>query len=66
MDERVHIGFNFHHWEWKLRATYNRADFYDLFGPTKTSRKGYSLGLQYNKTLLYDEPKTLNLIIDAD
>jgi hypothetical protein len=66
IDERVHIKFNFHHWGWKLRANYNGAYFYDLFGPTKTSRKGYSLGFQYNKTLLYDEPKTLNLIIDTN
>lgn len=58
-DERVHLGFNFHHWEWKISATLNNADFYDLFGPTKKSRKGYSLGLEYDKALLYDEPKTL-------
>ena len=25
-------------------ATWNDADFYDLFGPTKTSRKGYTVG----------------------
>lgn len=64
-DQRVHLGFNFHHWQWKLSATYNGADFYDLFGPTKTSRKGYSLGLQYNKTLLYDLPKTLDFNISV-
>ena len=59
--ERLHLGFNLHYWEWILSATYNGADFYDLFGPTKTSRKGYSLGLQYNKNLIYDKPKTLDL-----
>ena len=62
-DERLHLGFNLRHWQWKISATYNGADFYDLFGPTKTSRKGYSLGLQYKKTLLFDEPKTLDFNI---
>ena len=59
--ERLHLGFNFNYWQWKIAATYNGADFYDLFGPTKTSRKGYSLGLQYKKTLIYDQPKTMDL-----
>ena len=27
----------------------NGADFYDLFGPTKTSRKGYALGVGYTR-----------------
>ncbi|MFQ5676735.1 MAG: hypothetical protein ACE5G1_12630, partial [bacterium] len=64
-DERFHFGADFHYWQLKLSATYNSADFYDLFGPTKTSRKGYSLGIQYNKNLLYDKPKTLDLNIDV-
>lgn len=64
-DQRVHFGLNFYYWQWKLRATYNGADFYDLFGPTKTSRKGYSFGLQYTKSLLFDEPKSLNLKVNA-
>ncbi|MFQ6043643.1 MAG: hypothetical protein ACE5PV_22545, partial [Candidatus Poribacteria bacterium] len=64
-DERVHLGFNFHHWQLKISATYNGADFYDLFGPTKTSRKGYSLGLTYKKNLVYDKPKTLDFNISV-
>ncbi len=59
-NERLHLGFNLHHWSWQFNATYNGADFYDLFGPTKTSRKGYSLGLEYNKNLIYDKPKTMD------
>lgn len=60
-DERFHARFNLHHWNWQLSATYNGADFYDLFGPTKRSRKGYSVGMKYRKTLMYDEPKALRL-----
>lgn len=60
-DEKLHLGINYHFWAWKIHADYNSADFYDLFGPTKTSRKGYSLGLEYSKTLIYDKPKTLDI-----
>jgi len=61
--ERVHLGFDFYQWQWKISAKYNDADFYDLFGPTKRSRKGYSLALQYKKNLIFDEPKALDYTI---
>jgi hypothetical protein len=60
-DERAHLGFNYHYWDWTLSATYNGASFYDMFGPTKVSRKGYSVGLQYAKGLISDSPRTLDL-----
>jgi hypothetical protein len=59
--ERLHAALDFHHWNWQMRARYNGGDFYDLFGPTKRSREGYSLGLAYNKTLVYDEPRAWRL-----
>ncbi len=62
MEEKFHAGLQFNHWNWKIYSGYNQADFYDVFGPTKTSRKGYSLGVEYTESLIYDEPKTLNLI----
>jgi hypothetical protein len=55
--ERLHAAINYHSLSWRIFGTYNAADFYDLFGPTKKSRKGYSLGIQFNKFLVYDEPK---------
>jgi hypothetical protein len=60
-DERLHLGLNFRYWGWKISATYNGANFYDLFGPTKMSRKGYAAAVQYRKNLLFDEPRTMNL-----
>jgi hypothetical protein len=59
--ERLHVTSSFRHWQWELHASYNGADFYDLFGPTKTSRKGYSLGIKYKKSLLFEPPKTVSL-----
>jgi hypothetical protein len=59
LDERFHAAINYHRWQWKVSATYNVADFYDLFGPKKVSRKGYSLGLQFNDYIFYERPKSL-------
>jgi hypothetical protein len=60
-EERLHLGANYHYWNWTISGGYNPADFYDLFGPTKTSRKGYSLKLSHRKNLLFDTPRTLDL-----
>jgi hypothetical protein len=40
-------------------VTYNASDFYDLVGPTKTSRKGYSVTVENKNFLLFDEPETM-------
>ena len=53
-----HGGVGYGHGNWQFDARFNSADFYDLFGPTKSSRKGYSVGATYNKSLLDDEPRT--------
>ena len=63
-NERLHLNWFYRHSGWEISFDYNGADFYDLFGPTKTSRKGNSLGLTYTKTLIYDSPKHLNLKFD--
>jgi hypothetical protein len=63
--ERFHAVYHHKFWEWTVRATYNGAHFYDLFGPTKTSRKGYSLSVQYKKYILYDDPRTFDYTINA-
>lgn len=59
-DERFHASLSYDYWEWKILATYNGADFYDLFGPTKTSRKGYSLGVTYANQLISERPRVLD------
>jgi hypothetical protein len=63
--ERLHLRANLHHWNWQVSAALNPADFYDLLGPTKVSRKGYSLVLQYQGHLLYDEPRRLSYTLKA-
>jgi hypothetical protein len=64
-DERMHAQIEYHRYDWKASFAYNAADFYDLFGPTKTSRRGYVFGLGYDKTILYDQPRKLTLSLDG-
>ncbi|MCK5572941.1 MAG: hypothetical protein KAJ12_09285 [Bacteroidetes bacterium] len=59
-DERLHFYASLKVWAWEFNAAYNYADFYDLFGPTKTSRKGYWLGAKYTDYIVYDRPRTLD------
>ena len=61
--ERVHLYVGYERYDWKLRATLNNADFYDLFGPTKTSRKGYAFRVEHKDTLIYDDPRRLDLTV---
>ena len=61
LKERFHFGFNGHLWNWKVSSYYNNADFYDLFGPTKVSRRGEALKIENTKNLLFDTPRTLDL-----
>lgn len=64
-DERVHAKLQYTVLQWTIFGAYNRSDFYDLFGPTLTSRKGYDAGLQYQHTLEMDGPKTVGYQLRA-
>jgi len=64
-DEELHAYAKYHYLGFTAEAKYNYADFYDLFGPTEVSRKGHSLELQYDKPLIYDEPRRLDLELKA-
>jgi hypothetical protein len=64
-EERLHLRADYHRYDWRARATYNDADFYDLFGPTKRGRKGYSIGLGHHRTLVFDEPRRVDLETDV-
>lgn len=60
--ERYHGELDFKHRNFWAQATYNDANFYDLFGPTERSRKGYMVGIGYDKPIIYDKPRELSLI----
>ncbi|MGB2715108.1 MAG: hypothetical protein WBC51_13080 [Vicinamibacterales bacterium] len=63
--ERVHFKAEYQRYDWRGRFEWNGADFYDLFGPTKTGRKGYLLGAGRKTTLIFDEPRRLDWDIEG-
>jgi hypothetical protein len=64
-NERVHLRLDYDCFDWKFKAMYNNADFYDIVGPTKTGRKGYVFGVEHKRSLIYDEPKKLDVTFGA-
>ena len=63
--ERAHLAADFHHGRWTVGARWNGADFYDLFGPTKRSREGYSGYVDYDYPLVLEQTKSVNFIARA-
>ncbi|MBT8253775.1 MAG: hypothetical protein HKN00_01960 [Flavobacteriaceae bacterium] len=64
-DEVFHFSFDAKLGSYHIHGGYNEANFYDLFGPTKFSRKGYVLNINYDRSLLWDSPKNLDLSVGA-
>ena len=65
-EERNHAELTYRHLGWNLHASHNDADFYDLFGPTKRSRRADAFGLGYDRALIYDKPRELHLSVGVD
>jgi hypothetical protein len=65
-EERNHAELTYRHLGWSLRASHNDADFYDLFGPTKRSRRADAIGLGYERALIFDKPRELHFSVDVD
>ena len=64
-EERFHVKINLARLHWKLALADNATDFYDLFGPTKVSLKGYSAALAYNNTLISEAPRELEYTLSG-
>jgi hypothetical protein len=63
-DERGHVDIYGRYKFFKAQLSWNRSDFYDLFGPVKRSRKGYAAKVGYDWNLIFDEPRRLDLFLD--
>ena len=59
-DERFHLNLEYRGINWSARYWHNDADFYDLFGPKERSRKGDAFIVGYDRTLIFDDPRTLD------
>ena len=63
--ERFHADIEYRKFNWSFRYWHNLADFYDLFGPTERARKGDAFIVKYEKPLIYDLPRRLDLEASA-
>ena len=57
--QRAHLDVQGSYLGWRAQLAWNKSDFYDLFGPTKRSRKGMLAKLGYDHYLVYDDPRQL-------
>lgn len=64
--EKLHFSAEYRALNWRARYWHNDADFYDLFGPTKRSRKGDAFLLGYKKALIFDKPRQLDFSADLN
>ncbi len=64
--ERIHLALDGQHASLSARYRYNGASFYDLVGPTKSSRKGYDAGVTWQRMLREDAPRSLHVSVGLD
>ena len=64
-DEKLHLKLGYDGVPWKVRLGYNATDFYDLFGPTRVSRKGESASVGYHRYLIFERPRTFEYTISG-
>jgi hypothetical protein len=60
--QRLHALLDYRHFLWSAGLKWNAGDFYDLFGPTKRSREGWSGYVQYERPLIYAPPQTMSVV----
>jgi hypothetical protein len=64
-NQRYHVDVTGEYLGWHAELAHNLSDFYDLFGPTKISRKGDMAKLGYEQFLIYDGPRRLTVKYDV-
>ena len=62
--ERLHVAAKYRRYDLALAFRWNPASFYDLAGPTRTSRKGYGSALSWHRSLVYDKPRQMDWSVD--
>jgi hypothetical protein len=60
--DRLHAKIQYKTLNWDFQYKHNGADFYDLFGPVERSRRGDAFSAAYNKTIIYDPPRQLDVV----
>ena len=62
--QQGHVNIKGSYLGWRGEFYWNRTDFYDIFGPTKRSQKGYAAKVGYDWLLIWDEPRKLEAKFD--
>ena len=63
--ERIHLKAEYARYDWHGFAELNAGDFYDLFGPTKTGRKGSTFEVGKQQSLIFDLPRRVDLDVSV-
>lgn len=48
--QQFHAALDWQYFNWNLSASWNKTDFYDLFGPVQRSRAGYAIGIAHERS----------------
>lgn len=59
--EQGHAEITGRYLGWNGALSWNRSDFYDIFGPTKRSRKGFAATIGYDLPLIFELPRWMDL-----
>lgn len=62
-DERLHLSVTGKIGRYNFSLHHNPASFYDLFGPTRVSRRGTMGRVEYTRPLIWDMPRKLDLTV---
>jgi hypothetical protein len=63
--DRFHATLQLKTLNWDIKYQHNGADFYDLFGPVERSLRGDNLVVKYDRAIVYDPPRQLDLFGSA-
>ena len=63
--ERLHLRADYDGSPYHVTLQHNGSDFYDLFGPTKVSRKGDSAAASYHRFLIFEKPRLFEYTVNA-
>jgi hypothetical protein len=64
-NEWAHLMVEGRYLQWWGSLWWNRSDFYDIFGPTQRSFKGFAAKGGYEEFLIFDGPRRLEWFADA-
>ena len=59
--DRFHATVELKTLNWDVKYQHNGGDFYDIFGPVERSLRGDNVVVKYDRAIIYDPPRQLDL-----